>query len=48
MSKLSASRYVVRAKSKSEAHRIVRRLHMTYYKPDNYGGNFPIRARIIY
>ncbi|OCH94967.1 hypothetical protein OBBRIDRAFT_21814 [Obba rivulosa] len=47
-SKLSATRYIIRAKTKAEAHRIVRRLHMTYYKPEHHGGKFLLRARIIY
>ncbi|KAJ7489841.1 hypothetical protein B0H11DRAFT_1859835 [Mycena galericulata] len=43
-----ASRFLVRLASVSEAHRLVRQLHMTNYRPDVYGAKHPIRARVIY
>ncbi|KZT09472.1 uncharacterized protein LAESUDRAFT_722434 [Laetiporus sulphureus 93-53] len=42
------SRYLVRLASVSEAHRVVRRIHMTYYQPENYGSRYPVHARVIY
>ncbi|KAF8894678.1 hypothetical protein BD779DRAFT_1502349 [Infundibulicybe gibba] len=42
------SRFLVTMESVSEAHRLVRHLHLQYYKPDLYGEKFPLRARIVY
>ncbi|KAJ7740739.1 hypothetical protein DFH07DRAFT_838966 [Mycena maculata] len=43
-----ACRFMVRLTSESEAHRLVRELHMTPYWPDLHGTKYPIRARVIY
>ncbi|KAH7914961.1 hypothetical protein BJ138DRAFT_1123028 [Hygrophoropsis aurantiaca] len=42
------SRYIVRTTSIAEAYRIVRKSHMTYYKPDSWGERYQIRARVVY
>lgn len=42
------SRFFVRLASVAEAHRLVRRLHMTHYQPDHYGTRCPIHAHVIY
>ncbi|KAF7363324.1 hypothetical protein MSAN_00987800 [Mycena sanguinolenta] len=42
------SRFLVRLSSVSEAHRLVRELHMTYYWPEEHKTKYPIRARVIY
>ena len=34
--------------SMSEAHRLVRALHMTYYEPEQWQQKYQIRARVIY
>ncbi|KAF7304610.1 hypothetical protein MKEN_01174900 [Mycena kentingensis (nom. inval.)] len=41
-------RYLVHLDSVSEAHRLVRLLHMAYYDPAVYGQQYPLRARVIY
>jgi hypothetical protein len=43
-----AARFLVRLASVSEAHRLVRELHMTYYQPEIHKTNYPLRARVIY
>ncbi|KAF7338407.1 hypothetical protein MVEN_02066500 [Mycena venus] len=43
-----ASRFLVRLASVSEAHRLVRELHMTYYWPERHQTKYPLRARVIY
>jgi hypothetical protein len=42
------SRHIVRMSSVSEAHRLVRQLHMTYFEPEKSGEKYPVRARVIY
>ncbi|EIN07428.1 hypothetical protein PUNSTDRAFT_114870 [Punctularia strigosozonata HHB-11173 SS5] len=44
----SQSRHIVRLASASEAHRLVRRLHLTYWSKEMYGTKFLVRARVIY
>ncbi|KAJ6455713.1 hypothetical protein C8R45DRAFT_1111240 [Mycena sanguinolenta] len=41
-------RFLVRLASVSEAHRLVRELHMTYYWPEEHKTKYPIHARVIY
>ncbi|KAJ6547425.1 hypothetical protein B0H19DRAFT_1165565 [Mycena capillaripes] len=41
-------RFLVRLASVSEAHRLVRKLHMTHFNPDKNGTKYTLRARIIY
>ncbi|KAG1875080.1 hypothetical protein C8R48DRAFT_691336 [Suillus tomentosus] len=42
------SRYLVRPTSMPEAHRLVRKLHMTYYQPEHWGRRYQLRARVVY
>ncbi|CCM02401.1 uncharacterized protein FIBRA_04499 [Fibroporia radiculosa] len=42
------SRYFVRTSSISEAHRLVRRVHMTFFQSDIHGTRYPIRAQVLY
>ncbi|KAJ7219147.1 hypothetical protein GGX14DRAFT_590278, partial [Mycena pura] len=42
------SRFLVRLSSVSEAHRLVRQLHMTNFKPAVHETRYPLRARVIY
>ncbi|KAJ7470626.1 hypothetical protein FB451DRAFT_345769 [Mycena latifolia] len=42
------SRFLVRLDSVSEAHRLVRQLHMTSWNPVQHGTKYPMRARVIY
>jgi len=42
------SRFLVRLASASEAHRLVRLLHMTYHEPETRGQKYQVRARVIY
>ncbi|KAJ7046644.1 hypothetical protein C8F04DRAFT_1061239 [Mycena alexandri] len=44
----SCSRFMVRLASVPEAHRLVRQLHMTHWRPDYHGNKYLIRARVIY
>ncbi|KAJ7172614.1 hypothetical protein C8R46DRAFT_1348986 [Mycena filopes] len=43
-----SGRFMVRLVSTSEAHRLVRELHMTHWRPDSHGKKYLIRARVIY
>ncbi|KAJ7685056.1 hypothetical protein DFH06DRAFT_1074108 [Mycena polygramma] len=43
-----SSRFMVRLSSVSEAHRLVRKLHMTHFDHETKGTQFPLRARVIY
>lgn len=43
-----SSRYFIRAASVAEAHRIVRRVHMTFYRPAIYNAQYRIHARVMY
>ncbi|CAL1704483.1 unnamed protein product [Somion occarium] len=40
--------FVVRLASMSEAHRLVRRLHMTFYRSDLFFEKYPLKAHVIY
>ncbi|KAK7693396.1 hypothetical protein QCA50_002964 [Cerrena zonata] len=40
--------FVVRLASVSEAHRLVRNLHMVYYRSDLFHEKYPLRAHVIY
>lgn len=42
------SLHMMRCASVSDAHRLVRLLHMTYYNSNLYGHKYLIRARVIY
>ncbi|GBE81919.1 hypothetical protein BKA93DRAFT_819367 [Sparassis latifolia] len=42
------SRHLVRTASISEAHRLVRTLHMTFFRPEVYHHLYPLRARVVY
>ncbi|KAJ7098048.1 hypothetical protein B0H15DRAFT_823878 [Mycena belliarum] len=42
------SRFLVRLASVSEAHRLVRTIHMTNHRPERNGARYPLRARVIY
>ncbi|KAG2158340.1 uncharacterized protein EDB93DRAFT_661068 [Suillus bovinus] len=42
------SRYLVRPTSIAEAHRLVRKLHMTYYEPEHWAKRYQLRARVVY
>jgi len=42
------SRHLVRVSSVSEAHRLVRAMHMTYFEPQRWGKKYRIQARVIY
>jgi len=42
------SRFLVRASSVAEAHRIVRERHLLPYRPQEHGTKYVIRARVIY
>jgi len=42
------SRHLVRCVSVSEAHRLVRLLHMAYYNEPIHGNKYLLRARVIY
>ncbi|KZO95165.1 hypothetical protein CALVIDRAFT_179483 [Calocera viscosa TUFC12733] len=42
------SRHLVRLESQSEAHRLVRQLHMTYWDQDLWGTKYTCRARVVY
>jgi len=44
----TVSRFLVRLASVSEAHRLVRELHMTQFKPEEHGTRYSLRARVIY
>ncbi|KAJ7273579.1 hypothetical protein B0H12DRAFT_1090075 [Mycena haematopus] len=41
-------RFLVRLASVSEAHRLVREVHMTYYWPEELKTEYLLRARVIY
>jgi len=43
-----SSRHLVRCISVSEAHRLVRMMHMTYYNQPLYEEKYLVRARVIY
>jgi len=42
------SRHLVRLANTSEAHRLVRKLHMTYWEENIWGTKYMCRARVIY
>jgi len=42
------SKHLIRMSSVSEAHRLVRALHMTYFEPEVYKDKYLIRCRVIY
>ncbi|KZT59771.1 hypothetical protein CALCODRAFT_481274 [Calocera cornea HHB12733] len=42
------SRYLIRLDSASEAHRLVRQLHMTHWDPTLWGKQYMCRARVVY
>ena len=42
------SRFLVRLASSSEAHRLVRKLHETFYEPEIFDKRYRVRARVIY
>jgi len=42
------SRFLLRLASASEAHRLVRQLHLTHWEPEFNGMRYPLRAQIIY
>ncbi|KAH9951225.1 hypothetical protein B0H21DRAFT_269749 [Amylocystis lapponica] len=42
------SRHFVRLASVSEAHRLVRSLHMTFFHPEIHDTKYPIHARVVY
>jgi len=42
------SRFLVQLTSVSEAQRLVREMHMTYFEPETLGNKFMLRARIIH
>jgi hypothetical protein len=42
------SRFLVRTVSISEAHRLVRYLHMVHFRPDIFQDKYLVRARIVY
>lgn len=44
----TASRFLVMAESASEAHRIVRALHMTDVNPEMFGEGWQLQARVVY
>ncbi|KAF9651512.1 hypothetical protein BDM02DRAFT_3110627 [Thelephora ganbajun] len=41
------SRHLVRCSTPSEAYRLVRRLHMTYFSEPVYGGRYLLGARVV-
>jgi len=43
-----SGRFLVKLRSQSEAYRLVRDLHMTYYDVAKDGGKFLLQARIVY
>jgi len=42
------SKHIIRLSSVSEAHRMVRALHMTYFMPDVHKSKYLIRCRVVY
>ncbi|KAI0928481.1 hypothetical protein AcW1_005717 [Taiwanofungus camphoratus] len=42
------SRHYVCLASVSEAHRLVRKLHMTFYRPEVHGERYSLRAHVVY
>lgn len=42
------SSFVIRLATVSEAHRLVRDLHMTLYRPDLFLEKYPVKAHVIY
>ncbi|OSC99092.1 hypothetical protein PYCCODRAFT_1416620 [Trametes coccinea BRFM310] len=44
----SSSRFLVRATTVSEAHRLVRTLHMQPWRPDLHGDKFTVRAFVVW
>jgi hypothetical protein len=42
------SRFLLRLGSVSEAYRLVRRVHMTYFQPDKYEKRYLIKARVVH
>lgn len=40
--------WLVRTKSEDEAQRIVRNVHATYYRPAEYGKDYPLAAEVFY
>ncbi|KIM87022.1 hypothetical protein PILCRDRAFT_64078, partial [Piloderma croceum F 1598] len=42
------SKHLIRMSSVSEAHRMVRALHMTYFMPDVHKSKYLIRCRVVY
>ncbi|KAH9842587.1 uncharacterized protein C8Q71DRAFT_720094 [Rhodofomes roseus] len=42
------SRFYVRLASVAEAHRLVRRFHMTFFEPNYYQNKYTIRAQVVY
>ncbi|TDL24812.1 hypothetical protein BD410DRAFT_62505 [Rickenella mellea] len=42
------SKHVVRLPSIADAHRLVRRLHMTYFQQESWGKRYQIQARVVY
>ncbi|GJE86928.1 RNA recognition motif domain-containing protein [Phanerochaete sordida] len=42
------SKFQVRLASSAEAHRLVRKLHETYYEPEIFDMRYRVRARVIY
>ncbi|KAF9500990.1 hypothetical protein BDN71DRAFT_962957 [Pleurotus eryngii] len=45
---LKVSKWLIHMKSESEAHRLVRRLHLRHFQPDRHGSEFVMRADIVY
>ncbi|KZS99256.1 hypothetical protein SISNIDRAFT_480819 [Sistotremastrum niveocremeum HHB9708] len=44
----STSRVLVQTKSISDAHRLVRDFHRTFYTPETFGEAYEIRAQVVY
>jgi len=42
------SKHLIRMSSVSEAHRLVRALHMTYFQPEVHKEKYLIRCRVVY
>ncbi|KAF8352320.1 hypothetical protein F5887DRAFT_1172082, partial [Amanita rubescens] len=42
------SRFLIQLTSVSEAQRLIREVHMTYFEPETLGNKFMLRARIIH
>jgi len=42
------SKHLIRMSSVSEAHRLVRALHMTYFEPEVHKEKYLIRCRVVY